>query len=96
MGARFAYSLALRCAIFGMVLLLGTSSASAAEPLVVDPWRERVPAPTLAVAAFEPFAEIIDPWAGSSAVALYETEEIVDPWADLHPKIPTAVFPLIE
>ena len=80
----------MRCAALGLFLLLGTSSAAAAEPLVVDPWSERVAQPALpVVAAFEPLAEIIDPWAGSALVTPRETAEIVDPWANVHPKIPT-------
>ena len=83
----------MRSWVIGMVVLLGASRAAAAEPLVVDPWREPVPPPLV---AFEPLSEIIDPWAGATVQALYQTDEIVDPWASYSPRIPTATFPLIE
>ena len=68
-----------------MAILLSSSGASAAEPLVVDPWLEQT------------LSEIIDPWAGSTTSALYESDEIVDPWASVRPTIvPTAAFPLLD
>jgi hypothetical protein len=84
----------LRWALVAMVLL-STSSAAAAEPFVIDPWLEPLPPPASAFLAFEPFRDIVDPWAGDPTPPLQALVEIVDPWAD-PARIPTAAFPSAE
>jgi hypothetical protein len=81
--------------LFGLWLLFASSSAAAAEPLVVDPWRTETPPPA---AAYEvlPLVEVIDPWAGAPLAAPRARPEIVDPWAAASDAVPTAVFPPLD